>query len=224
MRRRFLLAHKCSKRILDFVFPQFCVICGTPVSSYSFVYPVCITCHSELGFKPCKEVVERYPFYHMGLYDEGLKVLIQEMKYGPFEDMGRYLAKRFYRLWARSGAFDGVDALVPIPVDFKRFWKRGFNQSAVIARTMGLLAHIPVEEGVLHKIRSTEPQMSLNREDRLVNLAGAFKAKPQRLDAVKTIALIDDVLTTGSTVLECIDSLKSCYPHLRVRVMTMARA
>lgn len=98
-----------------------------------------------------------------------------------------------------------TDALVPIPLAGSRLAERGFNQSLLIAR--GMRTHAPgqcppIEAGWLQRQRHTAPQSSLSRAARLTNLIGAFRVpRPERV-AGKRIALVDDVMTTGSTLHE----------------------
>ncbi|MCC8167187.1 MAG: ComF family protein, partial [Planctomycetes bacterium] len=80
------------------------------------------------------------------------------------------------------------------------------NQSQLLARTVAADAGLPLETGVLVRIRETEPQMYLRREARLVNLIGAFDCR--RSLAGKRVLLVDDVMTTGATMAACAEALR----------------
>ncbi len=99
------------------------------------------------------------------------------------------------------------DLLIPVPMTARALRKRGLNQAAFIARRVGRALGIPVPLGWVFKTRQTERQSTLNARERQRNLAGAFHSK-KRLDG-KRVAVVDDILTTGSTVSEITTVLKT---------------
>ncbi len=96
------------------------------------------------------------------------------------------------------------DAIVPVPIHWRRRFARGFNQSVLLAQGM---PEKLVKFDWLKRIRNTPAQADLNREERLTNLIGAFEATPSVRR--KSILLLDDVLTTGATAHECAKALKA---------------
>lgn len=96
-----------------------------------------------------------------------------------------------------------IDAIVPVPIHWRRQFSRGFNQSVLLAQAMPLKF---VKLDWLKRIRNTPAQAELNRKERLTNLIGAFEATPSVRR--KSILLLDDVLTTGATAHECAKALK----------------
>ncbi len=98
--------------------------------------------------------------------------------------------------------------LVPVPLHRKRLRERGYNQSALLAKQLGKLTGLPVEENCLVRQRPASPQArSSNVEERRQNVSGAFACVNDRLDGKKVI-LIDDVATSGATLEACADALK----------------
>jgi ComF family protein len=97
------------------------------------------------------------------------------------------------------------DLIVPVPVHLNRLRQREFNQTALIARHLSKIIHIPLELYALRKVRDTAPQVQMNREKRLKNLKKAFQADD--IVSGKHILLIDDVITTGATAKACATSL-----------------
>ncbi len=98
------------------------------------------------------------------------------------------------------------DLLVPVPLAWRRMVERGFNQSALIARHYGRHLGIPVCSRTLRRKRHTRAQSGLSRRARLKNLVGAFEARGDL--GGQTVALVDDVLTTGATALAASKALK----------------
>ncbi|MDN3516201.1 ComF family protein [Aquisalimonas lutea] len=132
------------------------------------------------------------------LYDEPLDGLIQGLKYHGQLPAGRVLGTILARQIGRTGA--AADVLIPMPLHPRRLRERGFNQATEIAR--GIAAHrgIPLGDRCLRRVRETAPQSGLGRDERRRNMRGAFRAAPAV--AGKRVALVDDVVTTGSSTEE----------------------
>ena len=113
-------------------------------------------------------------------------------------------------------------ALIPVPLFSKRLVERGFNQSLELARDLGKGLGLPVLNKQLVRIRNTRAQSELGADKRSSNVRSAFKAI-NTTDLPVSIALIDDVLTTGSTVNECALTLKKAGAQ-QVDVCLIARA
>jgi ComF family protein len=112
----------------------------------------------------------------------------------------------------RLGLLD-YDLVVPVPIHWKRRCHRGFNQAELLCQRM------PAVSRSLRRIKSTRQQAGLKRDDRMTNLAGAFRASPEV--AGKSVLLIDDVLTSGFTMRECAKTLRQAGA---VRVAALAFA
>jgi len=156
-------------------------------------------------------------------YRGHLKDALLLFKYRRYRVLGTHLAgflvealKREESLWA------GVDVIVPVPLHRRRRRERGFNQAEVLAREIGRLKGIPVESRALIKMRNVA-QTSLERNERASNVRDAYRCgKAERLQA-KTVLLVDDVFTTGSTLRECAGVLKHAGVK-DVRAVTVAQA
>ena len=117
-------------------------------------------------------------------------------------EFGADLAARF----EAAGLAGRFDVVVPVPVSADTLRKRGYNQSALLARALARQAGLPCAEKALKKSRPTTPQMRLDRQGRLENLKGAFAADAPRVKG-KKVLLVDDIVTTGSTLEECAKTL-----------------
>jgi ComF family protein len=113
------------------------------------------------------------------------------------------------------------DLLIPMPLHWRRRWKRGFNQSELLARRVAQSVRVPLSSA-LQRRRATRPQAGLTNAQRRQNLAGAFQVRKHSSVEDKHVLLIDDVLTTGATVNAAAAALKRAGAR-RVTVLTLAR-
>ncbi len=100
-----------------------------------------------------------------------------------------------YDIW------EDFDYIIPVPLHKTRLKERGYNQSELIAQHISEYIHVPMRTDILHRIRATERQSSLQRLDRITNVQGAFECSEDV--SGKKIILFDDICTTGSTLREC---------------------
>jgi len=117
--------------------------------------------------------------------------------------MGGWMAR------AGSELLRDADALVPVPLHWRRGWSRRYNQSGALAAVIAKSARLPVLGDALRRVRPTLQQVGLSKADRALNVQGAFKVPPEKKSAVqgRRIVLIDDVLTSGATVDACARAL-----------------
>ena len=125
---------------------------------------------------------------------------------------GEMLAECLGRLWAihaqkRLGEIR-ADIVMPIPLHWWRKWLRGFNQSEALAEAIASRLNLPCESRLLRRIRNTPHQMGLGATERRENMRGAFRAYAAAELKGKTVLLVDDVLTTGSTASEAARALR----------------
>jgi competence protein ComFC len=145
-------------------------------------------------------------------YDGGARQLIHAMKFGSRRELCRWSGREMAPYLAGEAWIGDIDAVTAVPLHPKRQAERGYNQSALVAEGLaqGLEAHgiiLPVLEGLLIRRVETPHQVGLSREARLENLRGAFAVTDPTVIAGRTLLLIDDVLTTGSTLRECAQTL-----------------
>jgi ComF family protein len=135
----------------------------------------------------------------------------------------RARATAFYQGLIREVIHHRIDTIVPVPLHRKRLSQRGFNQSSLLARRLGTLLKIPVDYSSLQRTRWTDPQIGLSRNQRAANVKGAFSVKsPEKIEG-KGVLLLDDVLTTGETVNQCVRVLRKVGEAREVVVLTVAR-
>ncbi|MFB3829702.1 MAG: ComF family protein [Bryobacteraceae bacterium] len=225
------------------MFPDDCRICGAPLRGFTRV-PVCAGCLSapepldaEWFCMVCKTPFQnRYPLddqgrcglcragqrgfdeaFCFGFYEGALRSLIHLFKYAAMRPLARPLANLLMAALPRDRRFDAV---VPMPLHWRRRWQRGFNQSELLARQVARRTGIPLRR-LARRARGTAPQAGLSNSARRRNVAGAFRGRAgaRGLD----LLLVDDVMTTGSTASACALALRRAGAR-SVTLLTLARA
>jgi ComF family protein len=112
---------------------------------------------------------------------------------------------------ARAGheLLKDADALVPVPLHWRRLWARRFNQSALLAKTVSEIAGVPIAGNALKRVKATAQQVGLSQKERASNVQGAFRVPAESKAEVggRRLVLIDDVLTSGATADACARTL-----------------
>lgn len=133
---------------------------------------------------------------------------------------------------ARAGQelFADADALIPVPLHWRRQWARRLNQSTALAAEIAKASGVTVKNGALLRTRATQQQVGLSKSERAANMQGAFKVAPDATGDIrgKRLILVDDVLTSGATAEACTKTLlRAGAAHVDVlifaRVVTVAR-
>ncbi len=141
------------------------------------------------------------------IFDGVIRQAIHQLKYNNLRAMAALLARMMYDYLVGSAI--PADVLVPVPLHPKRLRERGYNQSGLIARTLGKLASMDVIEDSLIRLEYRLPQArTSNVDERQRNVAGAFACRGDAL-AGKRVLLIDDVSTSGATLDACAAAVKA---------------
>ncbi len=234
----------CRSRLANFVLPPVCLSCHKPLIGYD---TLCATCWRNVEFiRP--PVCDRLgtPLAHdIGVitisaaatadppvYDRARAVahftgtaraLIHALKYADRHD-GRRLLGRWLST-AGAEILDDAHLLVPVPLHRLRLFTRRFNQAAILAQELARQRQMAWDPAVLIRVKRTAQQVGLTRDQRMRNVAAAFRVPERALARVETrnIVLVDDVITTGATVNACARALKSAGAA-RVDVLAIALA
>lgn len=231
---------KITGDILDLLFPPepFCIVCAKKLDAgerticaacenrlVPILPPVCKKCGRPLGAaalcQDCRlknrSFVEARSFGH---YEGVLKQLIHLFKYGGRRELASLLGGRMART-LEGLSWPAFDYIVPVPLHAIRERERGFNQAYLLASAVSRSTGVPIYNGLI-RVKPTEHQTFLDKTLREQNLAGAFKVKDKSRIKGKTLLLIDDVYTTGSTADECSRTLMNADAE-NVFVLTCAR-
>jgi ComF family protein len=221
---------------LDFIYPPQCIICSAgehapqtphlcqPCLNVLFDEPVPppFDLAAQLSDRGVKSFFDES--YAAWPFSEMVQKLVHAMKYEDKPLMARLLARGMSQridLDHRFSFFEFI--LAPVPMHPRRRRERGYNQSELLAQEMAGAWDMPLNTKALRRARDTVQQALLSAEERRSNVEGAFAIKPPDFFKNKNVILIDDVLTTGSTVNACAEALKTAGA-VRVLVLTVARA
>lgn len=204
---------KLLKSLIDLLFPRVCAACGNILLEGEDT--VCTTCRFLLpktgyelhpdnplaqlfyGQMPFNAVMAEFFFSKTGKVQH----LIHGLKYHGCRENGVFLGQEIGKSLLKAPSFQGIDIIIPIPLHPKKEKIRGYNQSSVIAEGISEVMNIPVEEKCMFRSVFTETQTRKTRDQRWNNVKDIFVLKyPERLKN-KHILLVDDVLTTGATMM-----------------------
>jgi len=206
-------------QLFDFFLPRFCPACNNALSASE--YFVCEKCIANIKLADADLIKNEYErkfsgnkiitnFHSLFVFekDKEFQSIVHSIKY-----------KENFRLAVFLGKFVGQklneiikswspDLLLPIPLHHLKKAERGYNQSFYLAKGISFVSGIPVKQNIIKRKRFTPSQTQLNLEQRKENVERAFSINKKNLLNDKNIILIDDVITTGSTISECGKILK----------------
>jgi len=217
------------RALLDTLYPPLCLNCEAAVADAD---ALCGTCFKELrpitaplcprlglpfqaslgaDALSAEAIADPPPFERARsavIYNDVARAIVSRLKYGDRPELARFCA----RLMAGAGAelWEGSPVLVPVPLHPLRQIGRRYNQSAELARKLGHFAGLKVEPTLVRRVKRTRQQVGLSAEQRVRNVAGAFAAHPESLarNGVRRVVIVDDVITTGSTIKAMTRALK----------------
>jgi ComF family protein len=205
--------------LFNFAFPRNCLLCGRLLNDSEVI--ICTICYYNIprtdfhrykdnpvarlfwGRTEIEYATAYFYFSKGGAYQK----LIHGLKYQGRMDIGIETG-RLFGSELKGSCFDEVDCLVPVPLHPKKQRKRGYNQSEMIAKGIAKALDKPVLTDILLRAEMTATQTRKSRFDRYTNVAGNFYVKNPGLIMEQHLLLVDDVVTTGSTLEACIEILR----------------
>ncbi len=200
----------------------------------SFVAPVrCAACESGVALRqvfcaPCARTLVARPaprglaFASVFVYGGAVARAVVRLKYDPRPELARPLGDLLRRGVPLLAGYE-PDVVVPVPLHVTRLVARGFNQAALLAAPVARELGVALLAGALVRTRDTTQQATLDRRDRLQNVRRAFEARDAGAIRGKRVLLVDDVRTTGATLLACEDALRAAGAR-EVRSLVLASA
>ncbi len=182
----------CQKSILK-ISGKICDLCGYPIRDNQ----VCQGCNK---YDPHFDAIRSW-----AVYSGSVKEAIHSLKYQNNLSLGEVFSHSLAGLVKKAGW--KVDAVIPVPLSKARMKQRGYNQAWLLGYPVALQLQVPIDTSSVQRTKNTESQVHLNPEERAVNLKDAFGSTKMRWKD-KNVLLIDDVITTGSTINECARALK----------------
>lgn len=214
--------------VINLFFPRRCPVCGDIVQPFGELIcpgcvgelspvkqPVCKKCGKEVEsgrMEYCYDCARKPRTFQQNFallnYNSAASRSMSAIKYRGRREYLDFYSQAVCLRFAKTIGKLSPDVMVPVPIHPSRRRSRGFNQAELLARRIGRQLGIPVCPKGLKRVKKTLPQKELNQAERLKNLRQAFV--PGRLPyGVKTVLLIDDIYTTGSTLEACARALKS---------------
>lgn len=208
----FKTLHQYFDGLVALIYPYFCVVCGDELNQHSEHF--CFMCDQELHYT----YFEKYEgdtsaeqvfwgrlkienVYALLYYEEGTSTrkILHHIKYNEGKELGRFMGRRMGEKLKDNPKFSTLDAVIPIPVHSKKEFLRGYNQSLLIAQGVSEAIGVPVVEALYRKAHD-QSQTKKSKEERYKNVKGKFALKENGLKGCRHVLIVDDVLTTGSTL------------------------
>lgn len=186
-----------------------CNQCQEKMDNLRTAMPTCDYCGKYLlnGGSRCEECqVEKPPFNiarAVGPYEEPYRIAIKVLKFLGRRQLGYCMGIMMAEVVREEPLFWPINIIVPVPSSKASMKQRGFNQTEVLGQQIGKCLKLPINAEVLRRIKETPSQRECTREERERNLWRAFEVKDKSKIRGKSILLVDDVYTTGSTSREC---------------------
>jgi ComF family protein len=230
---------------LGWAFPAACLVCDTPERESPLTHGLCAACfeavttdrharcprcaqtvgpHTDTsdGCSECR--TQSFAFdraVRLGEYDGRLSDAVLRLKHLNGEGLADLLGRTFAQCRGSELRTAGFDLVTAIPLHWWRRWERGYNQSEAVARELAAGIGVPFAR-VLRRVRYTPQQVQPSREARRANVKGAFRVRHGASVSGKAVLLVDDVMTTGSTLHETARVLRD-GGAVRVSVAVLAR-
>lgn len=149
--------------------------------------------------------------------------IIYQLKYAHRPDIGVYLGRCLAQEGLRHDFFEDIDAIVPIPLTKRRKRQRGYNQSEEIAKGISSLTHLPIITDAVERTKFTESQTHKGRWERLENVQQVFRLTNGTNISGKHLLIVDDVCTTGATIIACCEQLAKAG-NVRFSILSLGYA
>jgi ComF family protein len=199
---------------LDFILPNSCQACGTKIHLDEVL--LCRECFSKIELIQTDFAAEQYERHfsrdkyitdYCSLYvfekESPLQTLLHNMKYRNHFRNGINLGQLTARANEESLRSWNLDLIAPVPLHRIKKAERGYNQSFYIGKGISSILKVKLKPGIMRRRKITESQTKLHIDERKNNVENAFEVKKRIKVEGKTILLVDDVITTGSTINEC---------------------
>lgn len=219
--------------LLHLFFPKLCLLCQTPLIGGE--EHICLKCLCDLprsGYdyqkeNPATNLFAGKVLIHRAAaflrYEKGghVQQLIHSLKYHDNREIGFRLGRMTGLHYQQSILSECPDLIIPVPLHPKKRKQRGYNQAEWIARGINSVVHLPIDTTSICRIKETETQTHKQVYERWQNVQDTFAVKDAKALEGKHILLIDDVITTGSTIGACAEALLE-VPGVQVSVLAVA--
>ena len=233
------------KAVADLLLPRVCIVCGRKLHLRE--EHLCLYCQADmpltrfwqLKHNPMadrfNEIIQKrieeghgYEKYAYAtalfFYDSeaGYRHIPYQIKYHGNIAAGKHFGDMLGAVIAQTSWLADVDAIIPVPLHWRRKWSRGYNQAEIIAKAVSEVISAPVRTDILKKKRHTRTQTQMDIPQKIENVRDAFSASCDDTGQYRHILIIDDVFTSGSTLGACFRALRDVFPpEVRISVATL---
>lgn len=222
--------------LLSLVYPELCISCNTLLNNYEEM--LCLSCESNLPYcrfhdykaNPVakhfwgRAQIEWASSYLYFTKDSYVQFMIHSIKYNGRNEIATFLGNAFAEELIDIPEIKTIDMIIPVPLHPVKRRRRGYNQAEEIAKAMSPVLNLPVVNDILVKDYNTSSQTKNSRIARWFNVEANFTIRNQERLTGKHILLIDDVITTGSTLEACALTLYQANENIRISIATLACA
>ncbi len=227
------LLRQGAESLAGLVYPRLCEVCGTALIDGEET--MCLQClcnfpacgiddfdsnliHVRLaGHAPIERAVAAFHYIRDNRYTR----LIQAAKYDGRPRIAAWLARRMAAELLPAAFLDGIDLIVAVPLHISKKWRRGYNQSDYIANAISEVTGIPVSDNLTCRRRHAT-QTRRNAFERWLNARDLYSVVAPDELANRHILIVDDVITTGATLLSCCEAVHRSAPSARISVLSLA--
>ena len=226
---------KWVNHLIDIIYPKTCEACGNPLLGGEKL--ICTQCLINLPLtnvhlKPDELIERRFrgkiPVAHTLAYLKFSKKgivqrLLHQLKYKNKPELGVFLGEMYGRDLKAAGFDKNIDLIIGVPLHIQKERQRGYNQANCIAEGLSKALEVPYDTTIARKVVNTDTQTKKSRFERFMNVKDAFEITDKEKIKNKRIAIVDDVLTTGSTIESLAHILNTCG-CIEISVITIAVA
>lgn len=221
--------------LVNLMFPNVCVVCG--ISLQKNEHQLCLSCLNDIP-KTNYHLIEdnpvekrfwgKVPVYRATSYfffqkGSSFQKVLHILKYKGNKEIGELLGKYAAIDLSDSPGFTSVDLIIPVPLHPQKLKSRGYNQSEWIGKGISAILNKPMDTTTLLRVRENATQTKKTVYERYENTEGIFQLSNNSVLESKHVLLVDDVLTTGSTLEACIRALLET-PDIKISIFTLAVA
>ena len=219
----------------NILFPRLCVVCEQTLLDDETVF--CRHCstalprtnfHFDQHSAACqrffgKTSIERCACYCYFEQGSPIRHAIHQLKYHHRGDIAQSLAYSFAQELKQAHWPDDIDCIIPVPIHWAKQLQRGYNQSHLIARGIQKSWHLPIKKRLIYRSRYTASQTHKNLYERSNNITHAIRPRSHKQHPYQHILLVDDVLTSGATLIACSEALQAIKP-VKISIFTLGFA
>lgn len=220
--------------VLHLVYPENCVACTNELTGNE--EHICSICDADLTETSHHLFTEASSFdklfwgriqlhstFALFSFEKGAVIqrLLFQFKYHHTQTIGTVFGARIGKRMSSVQKYQDVEVLLPVPLHPKKEFVRGYNQSLALAKGISNSTEIPYDDAVLKRKHNNATQTKKDRFDRWENVSSIFTVS-KKICAYRHVAIVDDVVTTGSTIEALVHSIRAVHPEVKISVITLA--